>query len=839
LSFAPSFRTLTGHDPFPWQERLHRQFLAGAEALPRTVDVPTGLGKTNVMALWLLALGNAPLPRRLVYVVDRRAVVDQASAFAARLAEACPIGLDRPAVSTLRGSLADNRAWLEDPARAALVVGTVDMIGSRLLFSGYGVSRAMRPFHAGVLGMDTLVVLDEAHLSAPFEALLSSISRETAGGLRLMALSATGRAAPDFVLDEEDHAHPIVARRVHARKTVSFEARGEDPKAIAAQALALVRNGPARVAVFLTRRELARKVADALKADARVILLVGERRGRERDAVAGELAAAGFTGEAGPVSEPVFVVATSAGEVGIDLDADHMVADLVAFERMAQRLGRVNRRGGRDEARVVVLDIATKDAAEAARRAETRALLERLPAPDGAPIASPAALSALRAADPVAIARASTPPPLHPPLTRPLVEAWAMTALADHTGRPEVGPWLRGWVEDGPQTVVVWRAHLPVLRATDPAGGEDDQVIESDVAAFFAEAPPHVSEKLEAETSHVVDWLFEKRAALQKGRQHLLGSLTQGSVVALVLSGALELRRPITLQELLAERLTKQGLQRQLAGASLVVDSRFGGLSHGLLVASEPNAPVTADDGIDNPDWPQLVGFRVERHAPQARPEGRVALSIPVERNAGGDVVSVLSVLALSGASEGEDGRSVSRRPVTLESHTARVVAKAAALLDRLPLPSEEAEAIRIAAELHDLGKAAPVWQHAMRAPAEGGPYAKTRGGNGHALLGYRHEFGSLLAAETHPGLAALSPEMRDLALHLVAAHHGRARPILPADGCEDGPPSDLAAKAGEAARRYARLSARYGAWGLAYREAILRAADQAASREEATDGAE
>ena len=51
------------------------------------------------------------------------------------------------ALSTLRGELADNREWQADPACAAIVIGTVDMIGSRLLFSGYGVSPKMRPFH--------------------------------------------------------------------------------------------------------------------------------------------------------------------------------------------------------------------------------------------------------------------------------------------------------------------------------------------------------------------------------------------------------------------------------------------------------------------------------------------------------------------------------------------------------------------------------------------------------------------------------------------------------------------------------------------------------------------
>ena len=129
---------------------------------------------------------------------------------------------------------------------------------------------------------------------------------------------------------------------------------------------------------------------------------------------------------------------------------------------------------------------------------------------------------------------------------------------------------------------------------------------------------------------------------------------------------------------------------------------------------------------------------------------------------------------------------------------------------------------------MHDDGKAAQKWQNAMNAPKDGRPYAKTRGGGNPRLLeGYRHEFGSLLKAEN----ADLPASTRDLTLHLIAAHHGNARPLIRSQGCDEGPPSLMEVKAGESALRFARLQKRYGPWGLAWREAILRAADQKCSR--------
>src|SRR5437868_5144293 len=115
--FVKAFKDLTGtdHSPFPWQERLYQRFVDND--LPGCLDIPTGLGKTSVMALWFLARKKMPaLPTRLVYVVNRRTIVDQASEIARSFQDR--LGENELGVSTLRGALADNREWMRYPHRS-------------------------------------------------------------------------------------------------------------------------------------------------------------------------------------------------------------------------------------------------------------------------------------------------------------------------------------------------------------------------------------------------------------------------------------------------------------------------------------------------------------------------------------------------------------------------------------------------------------------------------------------------------------------------------------------------------------------------------------------------
>ncbi len=893
--FQSEFQTLTGHQPMSWQWRLFRDYFARGQ-IPAAVDIPTGLGKTAVIALWLIAIRDGQRqPLRLVYVVDRRAVVDQATAFVEKTRNRLPES-ERFPISTLRGQFADNREWLDDPARPAIIVGTVDMVGSRLLFEGYGVSRKMRPYHAGLLGVDTLIVLDEAHLVPPFERLLEAIERSDQqlgpGGkerpgflprLHLLSLSATGRARhgdtfrlSDTDLDEPHLPQPLTRDRLDARKSlmiVDIEVGETEPKKqekkpaeklieqLAEQAWKQPDEGRSalRCLVYCNSRDQAEKVQAALMqklksaglgtldepADA-VGLFRGARRGYERVAAAEQLATMGFLADT-PVSPKSarFLVATSAGEVGVDLDADHMVCDLVAWERMVQRLGRVNRRGT-GEARIIVIDPGppppNSPTPEAVHRS-TRALLDTLPALTHGVDASPGALRRLKAeAEPSLlqqIAHATTPAPLHPALTRPLLDAWSLTSLREHTGRPEVAPWLRGWIQEEPQTVVLWRRFLPVRTPHLST----DRRWPGDVEAYFEAAPPHVTEQLETQTYRVVEWVVARLRKLSM-RRHKADTppddQASAQIIAITLTSAGDFAQAYSPEDL--ETRDKKALIRELTGKTLILAADLGGCTtQGTLSVDADGPEWLADDRrswSDDDHDPERHAIRWQvqvldgDHEPAFDSNWRERFRFNCKASEEGDILGALVVYKWRDDAANEEDRSIGRNQ-TLTEHQAWASQHARDIGERLDLPEEYVKILVIAARLHDEGKKALRWQRAFRAPAGGEALAKTKGPLTPALLdGYRHEFGSLFHAASDPEFRQLAEEHQDLVLHVIAAHHGNARPTICARGCDEAPPSVLEARAREVALRFARLQRRWGPWGLAWWEALLRSADQKASKQ-------
>jgi CRISPR-associated endonuclease/helicase Cas3 len=172
------------------------------------------------------------------------------------------------------------------------------------------------------------------------------------------------------------------------------------------------------------------------------------------------------------------------------------------------------------------------------------------------------------------------------------------------------------------------------------------------------------------------------------------------------------------------------------------------------------------------------------------------------------------------------------KKQPTVEEHCQLAGQWAARFASLLDLNPPQGQALAIAANWHDRGKDRSVWQRAIY---NNGPvaYAKSgpRGMDGRRLGGYRHELGSLLEAMHDPEIAN-HPEA-DLILHLIAVHHGWARPhFLPSAWDSEFTTADNNQAVVEAMRRFGRLQQRFGRWGLAWLEALMHAVDVLASNQ-------
>lgn len=859
-TFDRDFEELTGSRPFPWQGRLYSRLVNGA--IPSVCALPTGLGKTSVITIWHLARRVRPtLARRLVYVVNRRTVVDQTTAEVQMLREAERARGANDAVpfaiSTLRGQMADNREWAADPSRPAVICGTVDMIGSRLLFSGYRIGFKTRPLHAAFLGQDALIVHDEAHLEPAFQALLLEIEaeqrrRKDPWQLSVMALSATARderrqphdagRAP-LVLEADDRAHPVVLQRITATKRLHLhECEDRELARTVVERVEALSTKATTIVVFLRTVEAVMKVAEKL--GDRAVALTGTMRGHERDQLVERHPifrrflppapdAIGEPVASDAAAETAVLVATSAGEVGVNISADHMVCDLSTYESMAQRLGRVNRFGKCTGTEVHVLyppeasldDVIEKgkgDAPMALRRKRTLALLRELGGD-----ASPLALDQL---DPRRRTDAFAPAPTIRPASDILFDAWAMTTVREHPARPPVEEYLHGvatW--EPPQTQVAWRREVEWLACDDGPGPSRDRRL-SELEELLDEYPLKPHELLSDQTSRVVTGLLEAA-----------GDPSLGDMPLWVIGRDQRLQVHFLGAKRNADR--KQ-LERELAGGTLLLSPFRTQPVAGLLTSeswqdgTEDGEADVADLWLDDEGEPRRARV-VDGEAPaNMRRIRSIRLGAEADEQADDrdDVDEDVRVWCWYERSAGSDtdGPLDARRPVELEVHGRDVERAAASFVAELAMPEALRRAVIVAARLHDIGKARSIWQRAI---GNRSAVLLAKGGlrvDSGDRTPYRHELGSLLDAATHAAFAEVPPELHDLVRHLIAAHHGRARPHFPERELLDpgSPAVDIAQVGLEVQRRFVALQRRYGRWGLAYLESLVRAADYAASAE-------
>ena len=822
MDFSSDFQELTGYEPLPWQSRLYDRLYAGD--IPSVCDIPTGLGKTMVIPIWLIALkhqqmaGQGTLPRRLVYIINRRTVVDQATEVVEQIRKKWTDPLE---VSTLRGELADNGEWKKDPSVPSIIIGTIDMVGSKLLFNGYGDGRYGRVHHAGLVGQDALWVHDEAHITPAFSALLHCIANEQKEchemrPIQVMELTATPRSDQDVLsLEDDDRDHPIVKARINAEKIVKLHEVEKSKKGARIVELAM-RHASAKVLIYVQTPREVKAIANKLGRDCRIAILNGRMRGYERDKMAaGNKVYRKFL-DSESVDESIYFVCTSAGEVGIDIDADHMVCDMSPMDSLIQRLGRVNRRGGKQ----AQVDIVYEEEEKNTESKVTCDILKSWGEFNGSPEELRTLLSELTDTERDAAFSSTVKPP---PLDDIILDEWSMTSVRDIPSRQNVPQYLHGKEPYIPMVHVAWRQEIDIF---EEYWDRDERTL----IQWFRMCPVRSRERLQVPLS-------EAKKEISKMAGPAVCIDTAGNAVWI-------------------EKL--EGIDQDVSGCTLVVSPKSGGLDdRGMLDISGEKAldvAVAAFRGKPERGRPVLAAVETEPlrvAAFRGKPErGRRLKGIDspcpfddyIPRSTEGEIIwpergrvrlrdedvrPAVELVLYMPAKKLPAENAAFYQP--LKEHSQRIVEEVSSISKRLGLNDEISGALERAARLHDTGKEAQIWQRYANNTNACVPVAKSKSyRNPRSLGGYRHEFGSLVRAIIDEGVD------NELALHLIATHHGWGRPYFRENAYDR---ESLLSKSREieadARRRFGRLQRRYGRWTLAWLEAILRCADALASTKE------
>lgn len=406
-------RTQTG-EPYGYQCRLAcgpsaspdnpESLLSGTPCQSQLISIPTGLGKTAAVVLaWLwnrVQLQRSDWPRRLVYCLPMRTLVEQTESEVRKwIGDSAWDGkpdshAGKVGVHVLMGG-EDAGEWDIYPEENAILIGTQDMLLSRALNRGYGMSRYRWPMHFGLLNNDCLWVMDETQLmgvgvetSAQLDGFRHDRRMPTAGSCPTWWMSAT---LDDCRLATVDHPAPaegwprlelsliekdtpgskpkalFEARKPVSRCDLTLSPASNDEYAKKLAALIVAKHQPGTLTLVVVNRVArAQEIYQALttpeKKSKRSLyepVRVGliHSRFRRQDRLRHE---ALLFGEGDRI-----IIATQAVEAGVDVSARLLITELAPWSSLVQRIGRCNRRAEHSDAEVVWVDIQPKDGNDA------------------------------------------------------------------------------------------------------------------------------------------------------------------------------------------------------------------------------------------------------------------------------------------------------------------------------------------------------------------------------------------------------------------------------------------------------------------------------------------
>ena len=855
--FPQFYEALNGKTPFPWQARLAEQ-VAQSERWPTEVGVPTGLGKTaclDIAVWWLASQAERPpaertAPTRIWWLVNRRLLIDSTAGHARRISEtlrdsdvkplrvvrerlrslAAAPGPSALEVIRLRGGVAAQLPT--DPSSPAVLLSTIPMYGSRLLFRGYGTSRTMRSIDAALAGSDSLLLVDEAHLARHLTNLIAALAECTEGARQILgrarsrpqvvALTATGDASEGdrFDLNADDKSNVTVRQRLDANKPLKIRVHsGEPAKHLAEAAEKLLDEArPSSCLVFANTPDTARGVLTLLRKQfaasaADTLLLTGRTREREAERIRARIldGVEGMAADRNPGvarTRHLIVVATQTLEVGADIDAEYMVTETCGVRALTQRLGRLNRLGHFQHARGVYVHTPPQErgARKGTRSAEwpvygnePDTVLERLsnaidPA-TGSINLSPRVVSRVLGEPGDDSGRA-------PEILNGLLREWVKTTTPP-SGEAPVEPYFSGISNIDYSVSVIWRAHIPAAEQQLWPRPFDREVVNVPIGEIRrtlgedGEVKRLRTDQITIESAQPQD-LRPGDVILLPSDKGLLDEFGWNPDATSLVFDASIIARGLPLDE---EAI------RRLGGVSLseLVDTGSGIVP--LLSLLRKALGHVPDDQDVNEAERQEAAEQFREALFEITPEGW-------EQSEWRDFLAALEPRVVSAPNEvprfrlpidgrGErpsdelDETSLAPTAALLDRHVEAVAAVSRSIAKQIGLASELVDVIQQAGRWHDSGKADARFQrwldpNGAATNAQASPLlAKSRmprnRWNATRVtagwpLGGRHE--ALSARLVQLWIEALEddlePWLADLLVHLVISHHGSGRPLIP-----------------------------------------------------------
>lgn len=915
--FGDFFASLNGgYAPFSWQEEV-LDHICEHGVWPERINAPTGSGKSSVVDIHLFAnalaaVGAAPrVPRRLCVTVGRRALVDSQadrarekildrmgkalanesdeSDILRRVAEALQSFQTRNdeegrapfEVGHIRGELSNRALPVTDISACAIIAATPDMYGSRALFRGYGSTKAARPRETALLTMDTVMVLDEAHMNRQLLHTTQRIAelqkREVNLGvptLQVVETTATPSTedsgsttlgvdieALDKPNDEELHKRVYSHKELMLHPIDKWDGKPGN-RAVVDAAVGAIKEFLAHreagggaeeahtIGCIVNHVRTAISIKEALAKDKvlgkdEVQLLVGRMRPYDLKKLHPDL----FTTE-GDKSVKV-VVATQTLEVGIDVDFADLVTELAPASSLAQRFGRVNRLGHRTDSKVVVIEPASGDSVKkdappykAVDLSNAYAWLEALNGTEN-PSVNPTAMV--------------KNPPVQSSPERLLYQRPEWSDLLEFSrtdenpyDEPDLDLWLHDSLDaETAMGGVIVRDNLP---------SNTSAAMEILKTNYFA---PHDEETFPANLKilqEILDYQDEhgvkpRKFLYRQGEISLWQDAEHGDESNQSLAPG-----DVLLLDTGSVPFTNQGIavtQRELPSTKDKLEAVPFPKGIKLYVyekCADREARFREYLGLS----PEEVAELLDAQSADGKKK-RIASELTTEAEDGQEVISWYAEVTKTTEKKSVEGSDIAQElvlagPVLLDDHQNDVAERTRQLAENLGLAPEFSEALELAAKYHDEGKRDLRFQQMLGADPDADALAKSghrsvaeayRARSRSALpRGWRHEQLSALMVAASPEKVG---EHRDLVLRIIGCSHGHGRFSFAHDAgflLKEGylpEGMDYEALKEQATRLFnvgywdnlmEQTSRTYGPYATAYLEAVERAADAQISRE-------